>query len=1127
LFRISQAFSKLKLVLPGTALLLFTAASASADVKPLYAYTSIGGTVTYNGSGLAGVTVTLSDCAGFYATTGSTGAYSLYPVLVGSSCTVTPSLSGYTFTPASASFTDITQPQTANFTATLNSGSYTISGTVTLNGSGFGNVRLSGCDSPGSSGSNGAYSITVSYGTNCTLTPTYTGYTFSPSSTSFTDITRNQTGINFTATEITYTISGTVTLNGNGLSGVNLSGCASGATTGSGGGYSITVPYGTSCTLTPTDQGYTFSPASASFSYITSNQTQNFTATPNTYSISGTVTAGGVGLSGVVLSGCASGATSGSNGAYSIAVSSGTGCTLTPSLQGFTFSPSSKSFTNITSNQTQNFTANATVTATLTVTGPQSGSTYYAGDSFTLTVNGPPNQPVEIYETKNGTVVANGPVGGSTNSSGVWTASGAWQLTDADPYSETWSVANIAASALNFTVSQFTISGTVTYNSSGLSGVTMSGCGSGSVATGSNGSYSIPVLAGSSCTLTPSLAGYTFSPASASFSNVTANQTQNFTATAVSLTISGTVTYGGSGLSGVLMSGNCPSQPTTGSNGSYSITVTYGTSCTLAPSMSGYYTFSPASVPFSDITSSKQQNFTAAPVTSIASLSPTSGQVGTSVTIAGNFGPIQGTVTFNGVAATIGSWAANSIGATVPSGATTGPVVVTAGGVASNGVTFTVTLAPVAAPAFSPAAGTYTSAQTVTITCATGGATIRYTTNGATPSENVGTVYSGPVSIGTTATLQAIAYESGMADSSVTSGLYTINLPVAAPTFSPAAGTYTSAQSVTISSGTGGASIRYTTNGATPSENVGTVYSGPVSIGSTTTLQAIAYESGMTDSSVTSALYTINLQVAAPVFSVQAGTYTSAQTVTITCATGGATIRYTTNGATPSENVGTVYSGPVSIGTTATLQAIAYESGMTDSTVTSALYTINLPATVAAPTFSPVAGAYQSAQSVTISSATSGASIRYTINGSTPSETSGALYDGPIVISSTTTINAIAYLTGMTDSAVTSATYAIGTSFTGLSLGSNVDCSQNPCVNSLTGPAQMGFFINGAGFGTPQGNSTVTLNGTPLTVPNWQDAYIFVQVPSTATSGNIVVTVGSQSGIQAGRFTVTNGFGCN
>jgi len=240
----------------------------------------------------------------------------------------------------------------------------------------------------------------------------------------------------------------------------------------------------------------------------------------------------------------------------------------------------------------------------------------------------------------------------------------------------------------------------------------MSGCGSGSVATGSNGSYSIPVLAGSSCTLTPSLAGYTFSPASASFSNVTANQTQNFTATAVSLTISGTVTYGGSGLSGVLMSGNCPSQPTTGSNGSYSITVTYGTSCTLAPSMSGYYTFSPASVPFSDITSSKQQNFTAAPVTSIASLSPTSGPVGTSVTISGNFGPIQGTVTFNGVAATIGSWAANSIGVTVPSGATTGPVVVTAGGVASNGVTFTVAVAP-SISSLSPTSGPVGTSVTI------------------------------------------------------------------------------------------------------------------------------------------------------------------------------------------------------------------------------------------------------------------------------------------------------------------------------------------------------------------------------------------------------------------------------
>src|SRR6266849_5858489 len=73
----------------------------------------------------------------------------------------------------------------------------------------------------------------------------------------------------------------------------------------------------------------------------------------------------------------------------------------------------------------------------------------------------------------------------------------------------------------------------------------------------------------------------------------------------------------------------------------------------------------------------------------IASLSPTSGAVGTFVTItATNFGSTQGssTATFNGTTATPTSWSATSIVAPVPAGATTGNVVVTVGGVASNGV---------------------------------------------------------------------------------------------------------------------------------------------------------------------------------------------------------------------------------------------------------------------------------------------------------------------------------------------------------------------------------------------------------------------------------------------------------
>jgi uncharacterized repeat protein (TIGR03803 family) len=79
---------------------------------------------------------------------------------------------------------------------------------------------------------------------------------------------------------------------------------------------------------------------------------------------------------------------------------------------------------------------------------------------------------------------------------------------------------------------------------------------------------------------------------------------------------------------------------------------------------------------------------------------------------------------------------------------------------------------------------------------------------------------------------------------------------VAAPTFSPVAGTYSSTQSVTINT-TSGATVRYTTDGSTPTETTGILYSGTVSINSTTTLHAIAYESGFTDSTVASGLYTI------------------------------------------------------------------------------------------------------------------------------------------------------------------------------------------------------------------------------------------------------------------------------
>ena len=85
---------------------------------------------------------------------------------------------------------------------------------------------------------------------------------------------------------------------------------------------------------------------------------------------------------------------------------------------------------------------------------------------------------------------------------------------------------------------------------------------------------------------------------------------------------------------------------------------------------------------------------------------------------------------------------------------------------------------------------------------------------------------------------------------------------------------------------------------------------------------------------------------------------------------------------------------------------------------------VNAAGVAATPTFSPVAGTYTAAQSVTISDTTTGATIYYTTNGSTPT-TSSTVYSGAITVASTETLEAIAAATGYTTSAVASAAYTI------------------------------------------------------------------------------------------------------
>ncbi|MGB8261124.1 MAG: FG-GAP-like repeat-containing protein [Terracidiphilus sp.] len=165
--------------------------------------------------------------------------------------------------------------------------------------------------------------------------------------------------------------------------------------------------------------------------------------------------------------------------------------------------------------------------------------------------------------------------------------------------------------------------------------------------------------------------------------------------------------------------------------------------------------------------------------------------------------------------------------------------------------------------------------------------------------------------------------------------------PAAMPVFQPGAGGYTSPQSVFITDTTPGATIYYTTNGATPT-TASTPYSFAVYVSASETLKAIAAAPGYAPSAVATGIYTIGPQTATPAIKPAAGTYAVAQTVTITDATSGAAIYYTTDGSTPTP-ASTKYS--VGFQVTAatpsvTVKAIAVAPGHSASAVKSATYTI-------------------------------------------------------------------------------------------------------------------------------------------------------------------------------------------
>ncbi len=165
-----------------------------------------------------------------------------------------------------------------------------------------------------------------------------------------------------------------------------------------------------------------------------------------------------------------------------------------------------------------------------------------------------------------------------------------------------------------------------------------------------------------------------------------------------------------------------------------------------------------------------------------------------------------------------------------------------------------------------------------------------------------------------------------------------IALTVLTPFMSPDTGIYTTAQTVSLFSGTRDAVIRYTTDGTDPTEN-STLYTEPIPVSETTTIKAKAYKSGWIPSHIARETYVITGKVDAPYFAPEPGNYFEPIHVTLSCVTTGTVIRYTMDGSDPTEN-DPIYTDPIPVLTDMTIKAKAFKTDWEPSEISVGEYTI-------------------------------------------------------------------------------------------------------------------------------------------------------------------------------------------
>lgn len=319
----------------GCVLLVATDAQAKTGTRKTY---TISGSVGEPG-------VTLKGFPPYVGTAGtvltdSNGQYSV-EVYYGWNGTITPTLAGFTFQPQRRPVGPVKGPSDENFVSKLRT--FVIKGSVGIDG-----VALQGFNDPVFSNNSGIYSVTVDYGWSGVVTPQKEGYEFAPPSKSYDPVRADATQI-YRPTKSTYEVSGTITIDGNPIAGVDLDGFVGRVKTDSSGRYTFKVGHEWSGKITPLKDGFEFEPTRYDHNLVVSPQLgQDFYASQIRYTVTGNVGVGGVEIKGFRPGGVLSGPA----GDFAVQVNHGQSVEVTPTREGYRFTPSKASVTKIKSDWT-------------------------------------------------------------------------------------------------------------------------------------------------------------------------------------------------------------------------------------------------------------------------------------------------------------------------------------------------------------------------------------------------------------------------------------------------------------------------------------------------------------------------------------------------------------------------------------------------------------------------------------------------------------------------------------------------------------------------------------------------------------------------------------------------------